>query len=205
MAEQTVDLQKLIDEVKQQGIEEARIAADKILAEAQQKAEKIVTDAEREATAKVDDAKTKAEQFKESARDEIRIACREALGLLKEQIVALFTQALSQQSGVDLTRIPYVKEVIFALVENWVDGNQVEIAIGSTIDMTDLVSRLQESLGERLGTEIIIKVDPHYRNGFTLRRQDEELVHEFTDTAIVEVLSPFLRPAVLQLMEEARE
>ena len=96
-------LQKLTEQLYEEGLSKGRNDADKLVAEAQAKAKAIVAEAQAEAKAIVENAQKQAEELTQNTMTEISLAGRQAVAALKSEINTMVVAKTASKAVAEAT------------------------------------------------------------------------------------------------------
>ena len=128
-----IQLQELIDQIKNDGVKAAEEKAATILESARAEAEKIVSDAKAEAQKIMLEAKEQNERFVRAGEDSIRRAGRNLLISFRESVVKELDAVIGDQVKEALSS-ESLAQLILTAVENWTKNTEAEdisVLIGS--------------------------------------------------------------------------
>lgn len=197
-----VKLERLIEKIKKDGVEEAQKRGEEITGKARENADKIIKKAKDKAEDIINEAQREAESFKTNAEAAVRQAGRDLILSIKEKIYFLFDSLLAERIRTQLTP-EYLKEMILRIIEKWKIGDESswEIMV-SAQDSEKLKELLLENFHQRIKDKVEIKVNPAIEKGFRIGLKGENVHCDFTAQSIVESLQPFLNPRLAELMKE---
>ena len=194
-----VKLDNLIEKIRQEGIEEAREAADEILVTAKQEAESIVTKANEDAQQAVDEARCQATGFREDAEIALKNAARDVELLLKDRVSELFDRVL--RGHISETLSPeFMKGLIVQIVSRWSADEEVEVVL-SEDDGEKLEALLLSGLKEEVRNPITIRTSSRLSSGFRVGLKGEDVWYDFSDEAISEALKAQLTPRLRAILD----
>lgn len=199
-----VQLQELIDKIKEQGVDAAEKEAAAVLDSAKEQAEKIISDARAQAESILTDAKCETEKMTKSSEDAIRQAGRNLLISFRESI----TKELNAVIG-ESVAAAYSSENLEKLIVNAVDGliknsnaKDVSVLLNEK-DLKELEESLLYKLKEKFSAGITLKPNNNFDNGFRIAVNSEGIYYDYSAEAVVEMLSNYLNPNVVRLLKEA--
>ena len=188
-------LQELTDKVYQEGISKAREDSEKIVADAKKQAESIVVEAKKEAEKLKADAAKQAEEQKRNVESEIRLASRQMLASLKQQVAELITtKMVDAPLGSAFDDVDFMKKLLEAVVKNW-----------SSETGANLVLLLSEEWQNKLGDYVKSKALHSLRDGlevktakdvqgFSVAPADGSFRISFSEEGFAGFLREYLRP-----------
>ena len=146
-----IQLQELIEKIKNDGVTAAESEAEAILKSANDEAEKIVADAKKEAEKILWDAKKENDRMVKSSEDAIRQAGRNLLISFRES-VAKELNAVTAESVTAAYSTDALTDLIIKVVEKWAenpDYDDISVILNSD-DLKKLEESLLSSLKEKM-------------------------------------------------------
>ncbi len=198
MAEQ---LQPLLDQIRKEGIEKADSEAAEILSQAKEKAAQMVRDAEAKAKALVAKAKTDSEVFtqrsivtlEQSARDVLITVGQGIENILSEIVTASVEEAL----GVEV-----LEKMMVSMAKSCADQHgetRIELLVSES-DQAELVKFFASKYSDKMVEGLELHVDNEILKGFKVSFADDHVYLDFTQEAIAEALTAFLRPKLAAIV-----
>ena len=200
-------LQELTRRLYDEGLENGRAEADKMVAEAKQQAEQIVAEAKAPAPAIVKQAEDKAEDVGKNTMTEIALAGKQAVAKIKSEIASMIiaksTSEGVKQAGMDPA---FVKEMLLAVAKNWngSDSGKVELqALLPEDTRNTLDAAFASSAQELLAAGIEVGYSKSVKTGFKVGAKDGGYYISFSDADVEALLGEYLREKVFQLLFKA--
>lgn len=194
------DIKGLIEKIQQEGIaaaedkakaieDEARLAAQEILQKAKAEAEKILADTKSN-IAKIEE--NSRVSLKQAGRN-LLLALREEINnILKRLIISHIREALAPE---ELARI------IGALVKSHTDKGAGDIIVSLNKEMLEKVEKnILGELKEEVKKGITLRHSEEIHAGFTISLDSGKSQYDFTDKALAEYLTTFLKPKLAELL-----
>jgi len=198
-----VQLQELIEKVKNEGIRHGQEEARKIIEEAEKKAASLGKEARRQAEQIRQEAQKDAARLKQEAEDSIRIALRDLTLKFKNRIQELFDgvilKEVKEQMSPDL-----LQRVITDLLGRWKEdgGEGIQLKL-SPPDHDQLAGYFQSRLSSRFKEGITVKPQADIDRGFVVSLRDGSVNYDFTAETISEIIADDMEPAIRELLKEA--
>ncbi|WP_017296871.1 hypothetical protein [Nodosilinea nodulosa] len=204
-------VQALIDRLKNQGIEAGQRQSQQLIQEAQAKARKIVAEAQAEAQRIRVEAREAAEREKTVGQEALRLAARDVLISLKNQIAGLFSEVLGRQVSAQFDQDAFLQKLLLAVCERETEGVSADQALTVLLSESRssappssespianwILSLCQEGLRE--GIEFTA-TDEHF-SGFKVRVEEEQILIDLTDQAVARLLEQYLLPRFRSVLE----
>lgn len=192
-----MDVATFAKQLKEDGIEAAKVEADKILSDARKEAEKIVAVAKSEIVKTEKEANKRIQQEKTRSEDEMKLVTRDLVNSFKKTIEAVGTRLLQGKVAEALNSEEVVKTAITELIKAQ-SGKDWEISLSNKIaaPLTNTIVALFKAdgasvrLGEALG-----------KAGFELKVAGGNEVIELTDESVTESFKKLLSPELKKYLE----
>ena len=198
-----VQLQDLVEKIKQDGIASAEQQAAGIIAEAEKRAKSIVTEAEKEADDLLKKAETESERFKNASEAAVKQACRNALIAFREGVISALDVLVKTE-----TAAAYNSDVLKALipeaVKGWIKTNEADISvILSPEDAKKLESALLAAFKKEIEKGIEVKSDSQLSGGFRIGVKDGSAYYDFSAEAVADLFSSYISSHAARLLKDA--
>ncbi|MBQ8908210.1 MAG: V-type ATP synthase subunit E [Clostridia bacterium] len=200
-----IQLKELIDQIKKDGVDAAEAEAEAILSAANDEAEKIISRAKAEAEKMVQDAKRENERLVKASEDAIRQAGRNLLISFRESVARELKAIVSENVNTVYTSDALIGLLVSA-VESWVNhpGAEDLAVILNTQELSKLEEALLAALKERMLTGVTLKANDNFDGGFRIAVNNGSAYYDYSAEAVVDMLSNYLSPRVIELLKEAR-
>ena len=200
-----VQLQELIEQIKNDGVAAAEAEAKTIVDAAKADAEKLIADAQAQAAKILAAAKAETERMTKSSEDAIRQAGRNLLISFRESV----SRELETIVGENVTAVyssDAFAELIISIVENWANKPDAEdiAVILNTQDLNKLEEILLSALKEKMLNGITLKANDNFDGGFRIAVNNGSAYYDYSTEAVVNMLSNYLNPKVTELLKEAK-
>ena len=200
-----VQLQELIEQIKKDGVATAEAEAKTIVDAAKAEAEKIISDAQAQADKILADAKAETERMTKSSEDAIRQAGRNLLISFRESV----TRELNVITAENVNAA-YSSDALAALiirtVESWAnnpDAEDIAVILNSD-DLARLEESLLAALKEKMLSGVTLKANDNFDGGFRIAVNNGSAYYDYSEEAVVDMLSNYLSPKVTELLKEAK-
>ena len=199
-----VQLQELIEKIKNEGVGVAEEKAASIIKEAEEKAASIIKEAESKAEAIVKKAKEEQERFEKASTSSVRQAARNTIIAFRESLIAqldaiIKVETLNKYDATVLTTL--IPEVVMAMIKKeHVEGASVML---SEKDAKALEKSLMKAFKERLETGINVLPDYNIKAGFKWTEKGYSSYCDFTNESVAEAFSAYLSPRIREILKEA--
>ena len=197
-------LQKLTEQLYEEGLSKGRSDADKLVADAQSKAKAIVAEAEAKAAAIVAEAQKSAEEFTKNTMTEISLAGRQAVAKLKSEINNMIVaDTVSKAVSAATLDATFVKEMLLAVAKNW-NGASTDIVSLAALLPADKQAELDKVFAaatkELLAAGVEVSYSKNVKSGFKIGAKDGGYYISFADEDFDALLGEYLRDKVSTLL-----
>ena len=210
----------LIQRLKQEGVDEGRAAAAKLVADAETRAREILAKAESTAKSRTDTAAEEADNLRRGGEEALKVAMRDAVLELKEDLTIRFAQEVQ---GV-VTKLSTDEEVLKKMILSVAsrargeagidDAIEIDIILPRTAVGVDELRRNPQELREgSLSQFALAAAMDMLRAGVSFQRasddaggirivlKDDGLMVDLTDGAVADVILRHLQPRFRALLE----
>lgn len=199
-----VQLQELIDKIKQDGVATAESEAAKIIATAEKKAESIISSANEKAEEIKKTAKAEAEKMEKAGEEAIIQAGRNMLlsfrdSLVGELNVLIQAETAKAESKDVLSKL--IPETVKAWAKN-TDASELSVLL-SEKDLKELESTFTSELKAEISKGLEIKPDKTLQAGFRIGVNNGAAFYDYSAESLAEMFSTYLNPKIAGLMKEA--
>ena len=213
-------IEALIARLKQEGVDEGRAEADRVLAEAETRASTILTDAEKEAKSRVDAAEAETERLKRAGKEALEIAMRDAVLELKQGLTERFAEQVSGTVSEVMREDEMLKNIVLAIAarsraDAGLDSaKKIDVVLPRAVVGLDELRRKPEELREGSLTHFAATAAADMlRKGISFSRAEDEadgirvvltnegVVVDLTDRAVADVILSHLQPRFRALLE----
>lgn len=182
----TNKVQELTEKIYNEGINKARLDAEKIIAEAKTEADKIVQDAHKQREELLNKTEKEITEIKKHSNSEMQLAARQFLSHVKQRITNIITSAqVAAPVNGAFNDSEFLKKLILILVENWASQNekQEELRLLLSKKQEDKLSAFFKSKAfSALNNDLEIKWDEKIKNGFIIGPKDGRYIIRFSNT-----------------------
>jgi V/A-type H+-transporting ATPase subunit E len=196
-----MQLDSLIEKIKQEGISESKKKSEEILKQAEEKKKAVIQDAEEKAKRIIKQAEEQAAKLKDNSHQAIAQSVRDATLSLKQEINNLFDALLKKEIQRALCD-DFIRELILRIIETLPKGKQAGLEISlSQQDKKRLEGVILSGLKKELTSGLTFKVNPNINKGLYIGIKDEDFHYDFTDQAILDILKEYLRPFIVKILD----
>ena len=217
--ERSSGVQELIDRLRQEGVEEGQEQADQLLTDARRKASETVDKARREAADIVEQAKQEAERLRAAGEEALRLAGRDAVLALKEEISEQFSNQVRRLVSHQLRDEKFIERLILEIAGRAVpkDSKQPMLLLLPEEMAPEQPSQPHELkpkgaregavgqfvlglAGDMLREGVTLAASPDNTPGVTVKMVEEDVEITFDEKAVTEFLLRYLLPRFRNIM-----
>lgn len=195
------ELQPLLDQIRKEGVDKAQAEAAEILSHAKEKAAQTVREAEEKAKALIAKAETDAEVFtqrstatlEQSARDVLITVGQGIENILSELVAGAVDEALN---------IDVLQNMMVSMAKSCAEQHgetRIELLVNEA-DQEQLVKFFASKYSDKMVEGLELHVDNEILKGFKVSFADDHVYLDFTQEAIAEALTAFLRPKLADIV-----
>jgi len=181
----TKKILELTEKIYNEGVAKAKKEAEQIIAKAKMEADNIINAAKNREKEIAEQAQKQSGELKRNADSEIRLAARQFISNLKQQISGLITTAQVEVPIKDAFKDEkFVKNIILTIIKNWNPQKPEELNISLLLpqkeekELTDFFSNKTKEL---LDSGLEINFEPNIKSGFKIGPKDGSYYISFTD------------------------
>ncbi len=199
-----IQLQELIDKIKNDGVAVAESKAAEILEAAKAEADKMISDAKATAEKLMQNAKVENDRMVKSGEDAIRQAGRNVLISFRESVARELEALVGEKVG-EVYSSEALSSIIIKVVEGFKAGSDAgEIAvILNDADQKALEEGILSGLKAKMLGGVTLKTGDTFDGGFRVAVKDGKVYYDYSTEAVTAMLSAYLSPKVTALLKEA--
>jgi vacuolar-type H+-ATPase subunit E/Vma4 len=201
MAEQ---LDSLLKKIQNEAITEAEQKAGELVSNAKTQAEQIVADAQKKAEQIIADAEKQSEQFTENSKKALGFAARDLLIYLREAITRQF-DLLFKKAAPEIVSVEVIQEIMIKLAtqsrQQTRDAEDLRVYVGED-DYHKLIDFFLHRFHEAVKQGAELHPMPNIKAGFRICLAKKDLQYDFSDDALVELLSQLINPVLAEMLEQ---
>ena len=196
-------LAELTDKIYREGVEKGEEEKKNILDSARKEAEKIISDATAEAEKIVASGESKASELIRNGESELKLASKQALSALKQQIIdVVAAKSLDEETSDALKVSTVLEKAIVEIAGNWNDkGASLEVLL-SEASLAELKKSIEAKAKKVLDGSITIKGSKSIAAGFKIGPDGGAYKLSLTDEDFAEFFKEYLRPVTRKLLFE---
>ncbi len=198
MAEEIKDL---IAKIQKEGVKAAQDQAAQIKAQADAEAKKIIAEAKTEAKKIIEQANIEVKQLNDTTNASLKQAGRDLLISLRKELNSMLSNLIKSDVHQALTANELTK-IIEALIKN------APLSLGSEIivslnqqDKEKMEKEFFKQLAQNSKKQITLKSTDGINSGFIISFDAGKSIFDFSDTALSEYISGFLKPELSEILK----
>ncbi|MCK5466511.1 DivIVA domain-containing protein [Candidatus Parcubacteria bacterium] len=181
----TKKILELTEKIYYEGVVKAKKEAELILSNAKKEADNIIDAAKNKEKGIAEQAQKQANELKKNTDSEMRLAARQFISNLKQQISRLIT-AVQVESPVReaFNDKRFVESIILTIIKNWNPQKPEELNISLLLPQNEekeLIDFFNSKAKEFLDSGLEIDFDPNIKSGFKIGPKDGSYYISFTD------------------------
>lgn len=211
MAEQNSNsgVQDLIDRLSEEGVAEGQKKADSLVTDAHRKSDQLLEDARRQAEEIVSKARAEADAFQKASQEALKLASRDSVRNLAEQIHGRFREWLQRMVHQELANPDVLKEMILTVTgaaspdQDKSLGILVPDTIATTEELKDqiasgdvdaLMQFVRGLVGSSIREGVEFETGEGGQVGIRVRVVEDDVEIDLTEEALMEVLLSHMLP-----------
>ena len=176
----------LTQKIYNEGVVKAKEDADQIIDSAKKKAEEIIKAATQKEAEILDKAKKDAEEIRKNTDSELKLAARQFLSKLKQEITHSVVKAKTAPVLKEAFKdTELIKNSILTLIKNWDPQNPTELDLVVLLPekhKNELFSFFHSKATEIINKGINVEFDSTIESGFKIGPKDGSYIISFSDT-----------------------
>ena len=200
-------LDGLLKKIQDEAITTAEQKANELVSTAEGRAKEIIAAAEKKAEQIVGDAEKKGEQFSENGKKALSFAARDLLIYLREAVTRQF-DLLFKQSIPEIVSIEVIQEIMIKLATQSRQQNRgvedLSIYVGEE-NYHKLIDFFLHRFHEAVKQGAELHPMPNIKAGFKIYLASKDVQYDFSDEALVSMLSELVNPVLSDLLEKEVE
>lgn len=200
----TEQIKELIEKINQEGIQAAQEKAREIQEHARGKAEIIIEEANAKAKTIIEEAQYKVNHLQASSQATLKQSARDLLLALKIEIISLLERLVRADVSAALT-IEELSLIIAGIIKEYhsPENDKVIIYLKDS-DKNKLEGHFLTKLKDELKKGIELRQQADIHAGFIISFDCGKSQFDFSDKALAQYLSSYLKPKVVELFENLK-
>jgi V/A-type H+-transporting ATPase subunit E len=204
-------VQALIERLKKQGVEAGQQQANAMLEEAHAKARKTLAEAQQEAERIRQQARDEAAREKIMGQEALRLASRDVMVSLKNQIIGLVAEVFGRQVTEHFNQEAFLKELLLTVcqqeLQHVAPGQPVKVLFSedwaklSTTEDGAFKNFVNSLCQEGLSQGVEFGTTSGKYAGFKVQVESEQVIVDLTDQSVAALLKQYLLPRFRAVLE----
>lgn len=195
---------ELTEKIYTEGIEKAKKEAELIIGKAQKEADSIINNAKKKEIEIVTNAQNQAVENITKSSTEIRLAGRQFISNLKQQINTLITTfQVEKPVNEAFENDGFMHDIILTIINNWDPKKPEELNISQLLPQKKekkLRGFFNKKAKHLLDSGLEIKFDASIENGFKIGPKDGTYHISFTDKDFENYFKTYLKPKTKKML-----
>lgn len=185
------NLEKLTDQIFNEGVEKAEKQANKILQEAEQEKSLILSKAKGEAADIVKEAQREAQQLKTSVEGELELKAKQFLSDLKAKIEDLLVEKIVVDNTSEaLADVKFMQSAIKDIIKQWKETDDIELILPKALE-DKIETAFSRSIQDN-AANLQINFDDGLTGGFRIAKQKDHYQISFSDDDFIQTFRSYL-------------
>ena len=195
------ELQPLLEQIRKEGVDKAEAEAAEILSQAKEQAAKTVREAEEKAKALIAKAEKDAEVYTQRSIATLEQAARDVLITVGQGIENIISEIVTDSVDQALNT-EVLGNIMVSMAESCAEQHgetRIELLVSES-DQDELVKFFAKKYSDKMVEGLELHVDNEILKGFKVSFADDHVYLDFTQEAIAEALTTFLRPKLAEIV-----
>lgn len=185
------NLEKLTDQIYQEGIEKAEKQSQKMLKEAEAEKAVILNNAKAEAESILEEAQREANRLQHSVESELNLKAKQFISDLKAKIEGLLSQKIIETTTkAALADVDFMQSAITDVLKHWKETNDLELILPKGLE-----DKLNSAFARRikeLTPNMTITFESTLNGGFRIAKKADNYQISFSDDDFIEIFKSYL-------------
>ncbi len=196
------EIKELIEKIRSEGIRAGEDKAKAIELDAAKRARQIINDAETESKRLLIEARASISRAEESSKSSLKQAARDVLIGLKKEILSVLNRITLSHVHKTLT-IEETGKLIAHLLKDCKTKDKGDVIIlVKKEDAEKLAGVFMGELSGELKKHLVLKPSEDIHGGFTISYDHGKSYYDFTDKALAEYISSYIRPKLSEILKD---
>lgn len=199
-------IKELTEKIYNEGVAKAKAEATSIIVYAKEEATRIIEKAKEKESVILQKAKENAIEYKQITDAELKLASRQALNNVKQQIKTIVLAAQVEAPVKEtFSNGDFIKNIILTLIRNWNPQKPEELNLNVLLPKKDELEMLEFfkiRANGALNKGLELQFDSKISNGFKIGPKDGSYVISFTDKDFEEYFKSYLKDKTAKLLFE---
>ena len=185
------NLEKLTDQIYQEGIEKAEKQSKKMLQEAETEKAVILQNAKVEADGILEEAQREVLRLKKSVESELELKAKQFISDLKAKIEGLLSKKIIETTTKEaLADVSFMQSAITDVLKNWKDTNDLELILPKGLE--DKLNGAFTRRIKEVTPNMTVSFEGSLNGGFRIARKADNYQISFSDDDFIEIFRTYL-------------
>lgn len=185
------NLEKLTDQIYQEGIEKAEKQSKKMIQEAEAEKAVILNNAKAEAESILEEARREAKRLQHSVESELNLKAKQFISDLKSRIEGLLSKKIIETTTKEaLADVSFMQSAISDVLKSWKDTNDLELILPKGLE-----AKLNGAFARRIKEvtpNMTITFESTLNGGFRIAKKADNYQISFSDDDFIEIFRTYL-------------
>jgi len=195
------ELKSLIKKIQEEGVKAAEDKAKQVEEEAKSRAANIIEKAEKKKAALISEAETKITRMTESSKTSLKQAGRDLILTLRKEINAMLDKIIASRVQEALSPAELAKIIAQIVKESKTEEKKSIEVLLKKQDLEKIKNKLFNELEAETKKSITLKASEDIRGGFIISYDKGKSHYDFTDTALAEYITSYLKPRLAEILK----
>ncbi|MFO7874413.1 MAG: hypothetical protein R6U62_08015 [Bacteroidales bacterium] len=199
-------LQELTEKIYQEGVNKANQEAEKIVSDAQKEADDLLDKANKDAEAIRKKAETEANELKNNSLNELKLAARQALSDLKQEIVNLIqAKTIEPETKAAFKEVEFTRDIIQTIVDKWEPEGSDNVNLTLLLPkerQKEFDSFFKNKAKKLLDSGLSLDYSEKFKGGFKIGPKEGGYLISFSDEDFDHFFKMYMRPRLIDLLFE---
>ncbi len=196
-------VQALINRLYEEGVQPGRDEGEKILADAKREAARLLDEANEEARRIRNEAHVHVEAEKRAAREALRVAVRDTVLELREQLQLTFEHHVEKLLASTLEEEAFLEEVILLIVRHALEDEtltDLSLLVGTGGIAPERAERFIASVAAKM-LEAGVEIAPYRGRGMKIVLEERALTIDLSESVLAALINRMIAPRYREVFE----
>lgn len=204
MSDSIKNLEKLTDQIYQEGIEKAEVQSKKMIQEAEAEKALILKNAKAEAEKILEEADRESKRLKLSVESELELKSKQFISDFKLKIQNLLSQKIVDHTTKEaLADVNFMQSIITDVLKHWKNSKDLELILPKNLE-GKIKGAFKKRINE-VAPNMIIHFENHLNNGFRIARKEDNYQISFSDDDFIEIFKSYLSDQTNKVLFKSSE
>lgn len=202
MSSSISNLEKLTEQIYQEGIEKARMQSAKMIAEAEAEKALLLKKAKAQADGILEEAQREANRLHESVESELQLKSKQFISDLKAKIEGLLSEKIVETTTrAALLDVNFIQAAIIEVLKHWQNPKDLELVLPKSLE--DKINTAFSQRIKELAPNMTITFESALNAGFRIARKEDHYQISFSDDDFIEIFKTYLSQQTNQVLFKA--